>query len=397
MNRDQFLEDGYLIVREAIPPEELESVRTAYEVLVDRQRELWTHDRKPGDPPGGLWESAPQPRLNLGAMSTLIDEHSAKAGETWLFPQIHGTSSALLDVPDAAVTEMMLMCNPVRDHGPARWHRDMYPPYCAPLRGYIDDILENGPRYVQWNITLYDDDVLWVVPGSHKRINTPEENARILEDPHAAVPGGVQTRLKAGDGVIYILPILHWGSNYSTKKRRCIHGGFSLFSQYEDLSYLDYLTEEVQTAFQRWDRRSQDMKDQTETALRAFMNGDTTEYFSALDRLHPGRGEKGRALSTVFLSKTARRIDQVKRPGFERLSEQEQGWAVRPHPMTLQWGAAFADRFTVQEAALLWKRFKPVDELVRSDDMQFAPSFQGADSYYHFIDMPASEAILEII
>ncbi|SVE11455.1 uncharacterized protein METZ01_LOCUS464309 [marine metagenome] len=33
-NRDRFLEDGYLIVREAIPPDELEAVRTAYEVLV---------------------------------------------------------------------------------------------------------------------------------------------------------------------------------------------------------------------------------------------------------------------------------------------------------------------------------------------------------------------------
>ncbi|MEE2710047.1 MAG: phytanoyl-CoA dioxygenase family protein [Gemmatimonadota bacterium] len=396
-DRDQFLEDGFLIVREAIPPDELEAVRSAYEVLVDRQRKVWARDRKPSDPPGGLWDSAAQPRLNLGAMASLIDEHSAKAVETWLFPEIHSLSSALLDVPDAAGTEMMLMCNPVRDHGPARWHRDMYPPLCAPIRGYIDEILGSGPRYVQWNITLYYDDTLWVVPGSHKRINTPEEDAQILEDPHAPVPGGIQTRLKAGDGVVYILPILHWGSNYSTKRRRCIHGGFSMFSQYEDLSYLDFLSEEAQAAFQRWDRRSEDMKDQTEAALRTFMNGDIAGYFAALDRLHPGRGEKGQVLSTVFLSKTARRIDQIKRPGNDRLSEQEQGWATRSHPMTLQWGTAFADRFTTQGAALLWKRFKPVDAMVRSDDMQFAPSFQGADWYYHFIDMPASENILEII
>ena len=170
-----------------------------------------------------------------------------------------------------------------------------------------------------------------------------------------------------------------------------------MFSQYEDLSYLDFLSEEAQAAFQRWDRRSEDMKDQTETALRAFMNGDTTGYFAALDRLHPCRGDKGRVLSTVFLSKTARRIDQIKRPCFDRLSEQEQGWATRPHPMTLQWGTAFADRFTTQETALLWKLFKPVDDMVRSDGIQFTPSFQGTDSYYHFIDIPASEAILEVI
>ena len=270
----------------------------------------------------------------------------------------------------------------------------MYPPYCAPVRGYIDDILEGGPRYVQWNISLYDDDVLWVVPGSHSRVNTTEEDAQIIEDPRVPVPGSIQTHLKAGDGVVYILPILHWGSNYSTTMRRCVHGGFSMFTHYQNLCYLDYLSKEGQAAFRRWDRRSEEMKGHTEAALRAFMDGDTIGYHAALDRLHPGRGKKGRLLSTVFLSKTARRIDQIKRPDFDQLSEQEQGWAMRPHPMTLQWGGAFADRFSTEEAILLWQRFKPIDDMVRSEDIQFAPSFQGADSYYHFIDMPEAEAVL---
>ena len=86
IDRDQFLEDGYLIVREAVPPDQLEAVREAYEVMVDRQRERWTRDRNPGDPPGGVWETSAQPRLNLGAMAELVDEKSVKAVETWLFP-----------------------------------------------------------------------------------------------------------------------------------------------------------------------------------------------------------------------------------------------------------------------------------------------------------------------
>ena len=36
--------------------------------------------------------------------------------------------------------------------------------------------------------------------------------------------------LKAGDGVAYILPLLHFGSRYSTKTRRTLHGGYSIYA-----------------------------------------------------------------------------------------------------------------------------------------------------------------------
>ena len=38
IDRDRFLEEGYLTVREAIPPSQLEAVREAYELLVSYQR-----------------------------------------------------------------------------------------------------------------------------------------------------------------------------------------------------------------------------------------------------------------------------------------------------------------------------------------------------------------------
>ena len=125
-----------------------------------------------------------------------------------------------------------MMCSPVSDRGPAKWHRDFYPPWNASLQAYADDILETGPRYVQWNLALYDDDVLKVVPGSHLRPNTDEENESISANPLGQVPGELQTQLEAGDGVAYILPILHQGSNYSTKLRRTIHGGFARLTHY---------------------------------------------------------------------------------------------------------------------------------------------------------------------
>ena len=90
-------------------------------------------------------------------------------------------------------------------------------------------MLANGPGSVQWNIPLYDDDVLWIVPGSHRRLNTARENQELLNDPRAPLSSCMQVRLKAGDGVMYINTILHWPSNYSTKLRRIIHLRYTSF------------------------------------------------------------------------------------------------------------------------------------------------------------------------
>jgi hypothetical protein len=398
VDRDRFLEEGYLVVPEVVPSGRLEAVRAAYEILVERQRQIWASERKPDDPPGGAWETSAQPRLVLSRPpGDQIDARSAAAVEVWLGERAQGVSEQLLAVDDAAVTEMMLMCNPVRDHGPALWHRDMYPPYCAPLQAYVDDILETGPRYIQWNISLYDDDVLWVVPGSHARLNTQEEDEQLIKDRSVPLPGGVQTHLKAGDGVVYILPIMHWGSNYRNRKRRCIHGGFSAYTQYAHRDYIPHLSAEAGNTFARWIEQSEQMEARTEAVLRAALRRDAIAYDAALEVLRPGSKEKSKLLSTVFLSKTARRLSDLKRADFDSLPQQTRAWATDPHPMTLQWGAAFADRFSTQEAAELWQRFQSVDAAVQSETEQSAPGFQGGPSHYNFNHMPAGYSVSDFI
>ena len=41
VNTQQWLQDGYIILREVIPPARLESLRTSYETLVERQHQIW--------------------------------------------------------------------------------------------------------------------------------------------------------------------------------------------------------------------------------------------------------------------------------------------------------------------------------------------------------------------
>ena len=399
VNRSQFMEEGYLVVREVIPPEELDGLRESYELMVTRQREVWTRERSPDDPPGGVWETSAQPRLHLGSdpLAGLVDEKTASTVEIWAHENMQGVSSELLGETDAGVTEMMLMCSPVKDCGPATWHRDHHPIDTAPLQGYIDDIVETGPRYVQWNLSLYDDNVLWVLPGSHLRVNAETENQQLLADPRAPLPGAVQTHLNAGDGVVYILPILHWGSNYSKKMRRTIHGGFSNHTQYQTFAYMDYLSAGVQEKFQRWHARSERMQNSTENALRAALDKEAAAYESALDELHPGRGEKGRLLSTVFLCKAACFVALAHGCELPEIPEELQNRGKGFHPITLNWGPPFAERFTRAEAARLWQRFKPLDALLKTDEEQYFPGFQSGPMHYYFNEMPAAYGIRDFI
>lgn len=394
VDRDQFLEQGFLVLRNVVPPNELEGLRKSYEILVERQRAIWTRDRLPSDSPGGVWESSPQPRLFLNSgresSSPLIDEATANTVEFWLHENTQGVSSQLMDVNDAAVTEMFLMCNPVRDRGPANWHRDIHPIDTAPLMGYIEDIKENGPSYVQWNIPLYDDEVLWVVPGSHVRINTEEEDSQLLENLHAPLSSGIQTHLAAGDGVVYITPILHWGSNYSTKLRRTIHGGFARWGRtyYRNLDFAQCLCPGARETIERWASHSAEAQDCTEAALRAVISKDGSTFLECIERIHPGIGENGKRLQTVFLCKTVIHIRCTKCPDLPNVPEDLRTRGTRPHPTTLNWGPQFANRFTLDEADVLWERFKGIDAALQKDEEQFSPGFQSGPMYYNFNDMP---------
>ena len=84
VDRDRFLEEGFLIVPDAVPPDRLEAVRAAYEIMVERQKRVWAQQRKPDEPPGGQWESSAQPRLAIHSMLDQIDQQTAWTVQVWL-------------------------------------------------------------------------------------------------------------------------------------------------------------------------------------------------------------------------------------------------------------------------------------------------------------------------
>ena len=392
VNRQRFLDEGYLIIRRLIAQERLDKLRVSYEALVDRQKEIWARTRTPGDPPGGVWETAKQPRVSP-VVPGVLDTATADAVEVWLQENTLGVSEQLLCLPDAGASLVTMMCNPTWDYGPDEWHRDVHPIDMAPMRYLSRDVWENGPRYVQWNIPLYDDDVLWVVPGSHRRLNSGEEDRVLLEEPRTPLPGGIPVELKAGDAVVYINYLLHWGSDYSPKLRRTLHGGHSIYPSYPDLGFTEYLSPPAREKFLSWDRRSAELKDRTEATLRAAMAADQARFRQGVESLQPGAGDNGKAVLAIYLCKAAQHIHALKGPpaDLDTLPEEDQRIHRRAsgqHPITLNWGPGFADRFSLQEADLLWERFRPLDAMLKSDDEQFSPGFQSKKMHYYFNSTP---------
>ena len=388
---EQFLVDGYVILKNVIPPERLDELRASFEVLVDRQQAIWKRD--PEDPRSHAYK-VKQPRL---AFQTVVDAATANTVEFCMHDNTLGVSRQALSGPDAMPIAMFLMCNPATDYGPDLWHRDTQPQNQAPLAGLQADLLANGPAYVQWNIPLYDDDVLWVVPGSHCRLNTAQENRELLKNRREPLSNGMQVKLKAGDGVMYMSTILHWPSNYSTRLRRVIHLGYRSFGGrlypytqgfHWEPSFVKHLSADAQATFQRFTELVAREDDRIEAFLRAILDEDADGFREYLALLHPG--ETGRMVCVVLLAKLAARIGTLRRPEVVGLPDAERALAVGEKT----WGSfstfdELAGRFTAAEAELLGRRFAALDTRLQTQTEQFVPGFQGGPTRYSPEHMPA--------
>ena len=281
-----------------------------------------------------------------------------------------GTSREVLSETEAAPMHMMMMCNPRTDHGPAKWHRDIGNNGVAPLWLLQEELAETGPRYLQWNLPLYDDDVLWVVPGSHRRLNTPEEDWRLADDPRSPLPDGMPVKLKAGDGLIYYHSMLHWGSNYSPKLRRTVHGGVAVHAMPRDPGFTRHLSPSAAAAFQTWNRRAAEQRDLTAQALQGVLDGGAAAFRTALEGLHPGAGPASKLTLTACLAEAARHIHLLRQPDFDELPEDLQREAKSLHPLTLGWGPDFGEWFSDAEADELWRRFDWLAQRLHAEPRQ---------------------------
>ncbi len=390
VDRLQFKEEGYNILRSVVPKTELEALRRSIEHMVDRRKEISAQRRFPIDPQDGDWESSAQPRLQF---DTDCDEMSGSAIEFLLHENTLGVSQQLMKAEHVVPHQFSCICSGSHDAGPMRWHRDIGPGEPAPLCGMISSMDHHGPSYLQWNIALYDDSVFWIVPRSHRRINTEAEHRQLAENPSVPLPGGIPVELSAGDGVVYTHLLLHWGSYYSSKMRRTLHPGYRPFGfaalpnvhwRHWEPGFYHHLSNTAREQFEAWDALFFQEFDRIAAIFHAIIDGDANRFRIELDALHPSPDE--RMVSIIMLSKLAGKLYNLKH--------------TTANPATL-WGNGrdiiyLGNRFTPEQATELWQRFQPLDEKLRLSEETYQPGFQRM-SDYDPNDMPVDFSVEDFI
>ena len=372
VDRDRFVEQGFLHLKGVVPADRLAQTRWYFETALERQKLVWAAERAADDPPGGYWETAWQPRLRL---DLAVEPATSPAVELLLGEHTLGVCRRLMQA-EPLVAQMQMLCSPIVDHGYTDWHRDMDSIGQAPIQGIQRALMRNGPAMLQWNIALYDDDVFWVVPGSHARPETDAEMRQLLRDPYVPLPGGQQVELAAGDGLVYSHMLLHWGSKYLATLRRTIHPVYLTFDgpyyphsdvPYWDLGFgfTDRLGAEARAAFAGMQAAFAGNRDRIERFMRAVIGRDEAAFHAAMDALHPSPDD--RIVTVIFMSQWAAAIATLSRGEVRTMTAVEQARAVERDPTNVAFYQDVARRFTEEEGRILRERFAGLNKRLRRD------------------------------
>ncbi|KAN0065164.1 hypothetical protein ACQY0O_001661 [Thecaphora frezii] len=185
-------------------------------------------------------------RSDVGSQTERRSSLSETFQEFYASSPLLDVASLLVGAPEERMQMELfnLLINPESHYFALAWHRDDIKPDVgeAEERQRLDK-----PTYgVQFNTALYDDDCLFIVPGSHQRLRNAEEKAANLAKAPPAVqldasggdapnvegfdgswkidpPGTLRVQLKAGQTVFYSQRILHRASYLPSRKRATLH------------------------------------------------------------------------------------------------------------------------------------------------------------------------------
>ena len=364
--REQLMESGFVIVRDMIPPDELQQLRKSVDLMTERAPDSCLAGRM--------------------LMTDWVDRETADAVEFCFGERTLGFSQQLLNVPAVAASGMWVLCA-----SGTGWHRDVHPIDMAPLDGLQEDLRLNGPHYVQWNIALYDDDFLHVVPGSHLRRNNDEERKIERRMGVVPLPGAIAVDLKAGDGVVYVNCFLHSASPNGEAKRRTLHLGYHAFGNkgfthwFPDsmgVEFIEHLSPRGAEHCVQFAKLHAQREDEIVATFTTIVGKDSAEFKKAFETLHPS--EHGRMTSLIVLSKIAAAIRKYKDSDSDDWQNSD---AVKD----------LGARFTADELDRLWDRFAALEDLLTADTEQYESLFQNQAMIYYFYEMPANFDVEDFI
>jgi len=229
-NKEKFLREGYVII-DVLTEQEVNDFRKLMDALLSptvKASDTKKHSssfQHFGDEIADFGKEARQYYFHLLTKPGTEPIHHAfhhpvmlKAVEELLGPNLVVNNASILAANEG--TEYSL-----------GWHRDII----QIPQDEIEDWLFSPERFhnsVQINLPLVEENSLWVVPGSHRRPNTPEENEVFAGSKHyaplgAEMPGGIPVKLNAGQAVLYNNNLIHRGYTERMKlPRRTLHMGY---------------------------------------------------------------------------------------------------------------------------------------------------------------------------
>lgn len=226
--RAALAENGFVIQRQVLSASELEALRGAASRATERARSGdWPDVRtvgkqfppwpkpSPGEPPrDGIWgiQGLMNPALGSDAdifAASYFNDKVLDVAKALLTSEGEGDGGIRQEcTDDDLVLELYNMLVRPESDFELEWHRDDVPRTAtaeeeAAKLGINSDGAKEGKgarkRYwnTQWNLPLYPDDSLVVVPGSHVRVRTPAERAAAPKEPN--MPGQLIVHLEPGD------------------------------------------------------------------------------------------------------------------------------------------------------------------------------------------------------
>ena len=222
--RSQLIRHGYVVIPKLLPPHLLLASQASCKYLVTNTRSgtYWPHVRTvPKQFPPWPKYISPDQKLNIWGIQHLL--HPSLSGLRDVFAEVYFSEQILSPVRDILSTDTFtptssdlvmelfnLLISPETDFE-LIWHRDDIK---SDLSGeeelkQIDSRAPGGRQlHAQYNIALFEDESLIVVPGSHRRARTEEEREAGKYD---KLSGEVRVKLEPGDAVFYDSNIWHRG------------------------------------------------------------------------------------------------------------------------------------------------------------------------------------------
>ena len=391
MHPQTILDQGYLIVRGAIEPDQLDSIRATAELFLDRARE-----RSRGDPNVG-WDSHRVPHPGL---YDFADTETGGLYDPLVSDRVLDVNRRLMAAEHVGLNTASLFTQPGKQLSKTfQWHRDGVerPSAPLPLRGLQADYQANAPGVLSWNIALHDDASLWVVPGSNRRRNTAVEQ-EVLDRPamlaDAPLPNAEPCDLRAGDAVVFDATMLHSGSNDADRYRRTFNVAYRSFdgpvlahtrTTYWKPDLCERLAPHTAALFGEFERLIGQERDAIAATFRSMTERDPASFRAHLAYLHPG--EVGRMVCVVQLHKVAHTLWKLAAPGGAALSDADYLQVTLDHQYNRWRTAELARRFTAAEMRSLWGCFAELDRRLRTDRGRSDDSADPSD--YEQVEMPA--------